>query len=223
MRRAVIGSIEATARLASTVLRVEGAALREIGMFAESLATLIHDAVEQRDGMPERIPVAPKREPRPAPREQKRQAPSPRSRRSRPRTARAPASRAAKPRRTEARPPRAEPPTPSPPPLQSAADATVSQPTGAPAHVDEEAVLVSESADRGAEEGAGAAVHVQEPWVGYHTMHASEILDRLSAVSNEELSLILVHEAHPGRHRQTVLEAAERELARRTAGVGSPA
>jgi len=83
--------------------------------------------------------------------------------------------------------------------------------------VDEEAVLVSESADEGAEEGAGAAIHIQEPWSGYRLMRARDVVDRLPAVPDEVLSLVLLYEAKPGRSRSTVLQAAERELSRRAA------
>jgi hypothetical protein len=84
-------------------------------------------------------------------------------------------------------------------------------------HVSEEPVLVSESADAGAVDGAGASVHVREPWDGYRAMRAREVLERLPAVSDGVLSLVLLYEAKPGKARQTVLQAAERELARRAA------
>jgi hypothetical protein len=87
----------------------------------------------------------------------------------------------------------------------------------AASHVSEEPVLVSESADAGAADGAGASVHVQEPWDGYRAMRAREVVDRLSAVSDGVLSLVLLYEAKPGKARQTVLQAAARELARRAA------
>lgn len=81
-------------------------------------------------------------------------------------------------------------------------------------HVDEEAVLVSESADLGAENGAGAQLHVSEPWEGYRSMHAADIVDRLVVESEEALSVVLLYE-QLGRNRSTVLTAAKRELARR--------
>jgi hypothetical protein len=84
-------------------------------------------------------------------------------------------------------------------------------------HVDEQAVLVSESADPGAQDGAGASVRVQEPWSGYRAMRAAEIVDRLPALPDEVLSLVLLYETKPGRARSTVLRAAQRELERRAA------
>jgi hypothetical protein len=50
-----------------------------------------------------------------------------------------------------------------------------------PAHVSEEPELVAESADRGSEEGAGAELHVDEPWSGYARMTAADIRSRLQA------------------------------------------
>jgi hypothetical protein len=86
---------------------------------------------------------------------------------------------------------------------------------GAP-HVDEEAVLVAEFADAGAENGAGAQVHVEEPWHEYRVMKALEIIDRVVAEREDVLTLVLLYErAH--RNRRTVLAAAERELERRMA------
>lgn len=86
---------------------------------------------------------------------------------------------------------------------------------GAP-HVDEEAVLMAEFADAGAENGAGAQVHVEEPWHEYRVMKAPEIIDRVVAEREDVLTLVLLYErAH--RNRRTVLAAAERELERRMA------
>jgi hypothetical protein len=80
--------------------------------------------------------------------------------------------------------------------------------------VDEEAVLVAEFADDGAENGAGAQVHVEEPWPGYDGLRAREIVDRLVAEPESVLSLVVLYE-QSGRRRSSVLDAARRELARR--------
>ncbi len=48
----------------------------------------------------------------------------------------------------------------------------------APVHVSEEPELVRESAEPGAEDGAGAAVTVIEPWSGYAQMNAREVIAR---------------------------------------------
>ncbi len=41
-------------------------------------------------------------------------------------------------------------------------------------------MLVRESAEPGAEDGAGASVTVAEPWEGYSGMNAREVVARLS-------------------------------------------
>jgi hypothetical protein len=83
-----------------------------------------------------------------------------------------------------------------------------------PEHLQAEETLVAEAADPGAEEGAGAELHVEEPWHGYGALTAPEIVDRLAVQSEAALSVILLYErAH--RARKSVLGAAERELARR--------
>jgi hypothetical protein len=88
-----------------------------------------------------------------------------------------------------------------------------------PAHVSEEPALVEEFAEPGAEEGAGAEVHIEEPWDGYAHMSAKQITARLSTATPAELAAVQLYEtAH--RSRQTVLNAAQREL-RRTNGRSS--
>src|SRR5947209_427280 len=52
-------------------------------------------------------------------------------------------------------------------------------PASEPAHVSEEAELVREEAEAGAEDGAGASVRVQPPWEGYEHMAAREVIARL--------------------------------------------
>lgn len=78
-----------------------------------------------------------------------------------------------------------------------------------PVHIDDEPELVAEFADPGAEEGAGAEVHVAEPWDGYRAMDAAGIRDRIATAEVAELTVIQLYEsAH--RKRRTVLEAVER-------------
>ncbi len=115
--------------------------------------------------------------------------------------------------------------TPDPPP--TAADAPVPTPAAAAApaepepeangeHVDRDAVVVAEFADEGAEDGAGAQIHVGEPWEGYGSLTAKEVNDRLAAASSESLAVARLYEtAH--RNRVTVL----REIDRRLAAAGS--
>lgn len=87
----------------------------------------------------------------------------------------------------------------------------------APAHVDEEVVVVAEFADPGAANGAGAQVQAEEPWEGYRRLKAPEVIAHLAVATPDVLTLVLGYErAH--RARRTVLAAAERQLARRVAG-----
>src|SRR5437588_4127883 len=47
-------------------------------------------------------------------------------------------------------------------------------PVEEPTHVSEEPELVEELAEPGAEDGAGAELHIREPWEGYRDMSARE-------------------------------------------------
>jgi hypothetical protein len=78
-------------------------------------------------------------------------------------------------------------------------------------HVSEEPELVEEIAEPGAEDGAGAAVHVTEPWKGYEQMRAEDVIDRLTGASPSELAAIQLYEGG-SRGRVTVLDAVKREL-----------
>jgi hypothetical protein len=83
-----------------------------------------------------------------------------------------------------------------------------------PDHIDTEAELVEEVAEPGAEDGAGAQVHVAEPWDGYRGLRAADVIDRLAEASPEELAAIELYEL-TSRKRKTVIAAAQRELTRR--------
>jgi len=101
-------------------------------------------------------------------------------------------------------PPRAEPaprfePEPAP------------EPEPEPAHVSEEPELVAETAEPGAEEGAGAEVHVDEPWPGYNHMKAADIKDRLRVAPTAEAAAVSLYEA-AGKGRSSVLQAASRRV-----------
>lgn len=48
-------------------------------------------------------------------------------------------------------------------------------------------------------------------------MRAAEIIDHLSAVADEVLTLVVLYESKAGRTRSSVIRAAERELSRRAA------
>jgi hypothetical protein len=96
-------------------------------------------------------------------------------------------------------------------PTEPTASAAVSTEPAAAAHVSEEPVLVEELAEPGAEEGAGPEVHVEEPWDGYESMNAKDVIARLAGSDPAELAAVALYErGHRGRH--TVLAAVEREL-----------
>jgi hypothetical protein len=77
--------------------------------------------------------------------------------------------------------------------------------------VSEEPVLVEEFAEPGAEDGAGAELHVQEPWSGYARMNAKEVIARLAGATPAELAAVQLYESgHRGR--QTIMTAVAREM-----------
>jgi hypothetical protein len=80
-----------------------------------------------------------------------------------------------------------------------------------PAHVSEEPELVEESAEPGAEDGAGAGITVAEPWDGYGQMSAKDVIDRAGTATVAELATMRLYEARH-RARQTVLAAVDRQL-----------
>lgn len=75
----------------------------------------------------------------------------------------------------------------------------------------EEPTLVEESAEPGAEDGAGAELHIREPWEGYRRMGAREVASRLSGASAAELAAVQLYETS-NRGRQTILAAVARQL-----------
>jgi hypothetical protein len=90
----------------------------------------------------------------------------------------------------------------SPPPVP---DALV------PDHVDEEAVLVAEVAEEGAEDGVGAELTVEPPWDRYDQMTAADISDRLAAATAVEAAAVELYES-ANKNRRTVMDAAARAL-----------
>jgi hypothetical protein len=106
------------------------------------------------------------------------------------------------------------PPPPPPvrprPPRNGGAPPLAPEP---PAHVDEGVALVAEVADRGAEQGPGAEVHVDPPWPGYDAMTAADIRDRLRAEATAVAAAVILYEASR-KGRSSVLEAARRTSAR---------
>ena len=80
-----------------------------------------------------------------------------------------------------------------------------------PVHFSEEPELVREDAEPGAEDGAGAAVRVLEPWHGYVRMSAREVIARARQANRAELAAVRLYESRH-RSRQTVLAAVDRQL-----------
>ncbi|MBA3261274.1 MAG: hypothetical protein H0T69_02125 [Thermoleophilaceae bacterium] len=80
-----------------------------------------------------------------------------------------------------------------------------------PVHVSEEPVLVAETAEQGAEGGAGPEIHVEEPWPGYNRMTAAEIIARLRTETPVVAAAVSLYEA-PHKTRRSVLEAAARSM-----------
>jgi len=85
------------------------------------------------------------------------------------------------------------------------------EPAAEPVHVSEQPELVEEVAEPGAEDGAGAEVHVEQPWDGYDRMKAADVIDRLAGASTAELAAVQLYETGT-KGRTTVLETVEREL-----------
>ncbi|WP_249010482.1 hypothetical protein [Conexibacter sp. DBS9H8] len=78
--------------------------------------------------------------------------------------------------------------------------------------IDDEDELVAEVAEPGAEDGAGAEVHLPEPWHGYGSAGAEAIIARLSEADAAQLAVVeLFERAH--RNRAGVLDAAATRLA----------
>ena len=79
-------------------------------------------------------------------------------------------------------------------------------------HVSREAVVVAESADEGAADGAGAQITIGEPWAGYGSLTAKAINDHLATAGPESLAVARLYEA-AHRNRVTVLREIDRRLA----------
>jgi hypothetical protein len=114
----------------------------------------------------------------------------------------------------ESPPPQREQPVPAP--LQARGrrprpERREPEPPAPPEHVDEEPVLTGEFAEEGAEDGAGAEVHVDEPWEGYGEMKAPEVSARLASASNIELAAVQLYESSH-RKRSSVLRDVEKRL-----------
>ena len=106
-------------------------------------------------------------------------------------------------------------PVPSPSPLRPARPAEPAQEapraSEQPMHVSEEPTLVEETAEPGAEDGAGPEIHIREPWEGYRELSAREITARLADASAAELAAVELYE-RSNRGRQTILAAVARQM-----------
>lgn len=79
--------------------------------------------------------------------------------------------------------------------------------------IDDAPVPVAAVGEEGAEEGAGAEVHVNPPWEGYDGMIAAEIRARLREADSDVLAAVVLYEGL-GKRRSSVIGDAERRLAR---------
>jgi hypothetical protein len=141
--------------------------------------------------------------------------PRPRASESRP-TARSASSAQPAPTPTPAtgtsQPTSTEPPPPAQPLIvPRAPEPQPVAPVEEPTHVSEEPELVEEFAEPGAEDGAGAELHIREPWDGYRQMNAREVTARVSRASAAELAAIQLYESS-NQGRQTILAAVARQM-----------
>jgi hypothetical protein len=103
-----------------------------------------------------------------------------------------------------------EPPKPPEPDL-GPAQQPAPDPVDEPVHVSEEPVLVAEFAEPGAEDGAGSAIAIVEPWDGYDSMRVPDIERELRTAEPTVAAAVKLYEAS-GRARRGVLAAADRRL-----------
>ena len=105
----------------------------------------------------------------------------------------------------------APPPAPAPAPAPPAPVAVPDE-AAEPQHVDRGAVVVAESADAGAADGAGAQIRVDEPWDGYSRLTAKDVTAQLATADPATLAVVRMYEA-THRNRRTVLADVDRRLA----------
>jgi hypothetical protein len=104
--------------------------------------------------------------------------------------------------------PRPVQPVPAPEP----AVAVAPEPDPEPAHVDREAVVVAEFADAEAADGAGAQLRVDEPWSGYDSLNAKDVVAQLATADGATLAVVRLYETSH-RNRRSVLAEIDRRLA----------
>ncbi len=79
--------------------------------------------------------------------------------------------------------------------------------------IDDGPVPVAEFGEAGAQDGAGAEVHVDAPWDGYDAMKVADLKARLAAADRETLAAVVLYEGF-GRKRRSVIDTAEKRLTR---------
>ena len=79
--------------------------------------------------------------------------------------------------------------------------------------LDDKPVPVAEFGEAGADEDAGADVHVDEPWEGYAGMTAAQVKARLGKANRELVAAVVLYEGF-GKRRSSVIDTAERRLTR---------
>lgn len=102
-----------------------------------------------------------------------------------------------------------EPEPASAPPTSGAAPEPAAE--AEPDHVSEEATVVEEVSEPGAEDGAGPEIRVAEPWEGYAELKAADVIYRVSDLDAAALAAVELYELSH-RRRQTVLDAVGRAL-----------
>jgi hypothetical protein len=106
---------------------------------------------------------------------------------------------------------RPEPPPPVPPAAAAGDAVPVVPPPAGAKEVDDDPVPVAEFAEEGAEDGAGAEVHIDPPWDGYDDMTAAQIAERLSDADRAAVAAVSLYEGMR-RGRRSVVGAADRRL-----------
>ena len=79
--------------------------------------------------------------------------------------------------------------------------------------IEDEPVPVAEFGEEGAQDDAGAEVHVDAPWDGYDAMKVADLKARLAAADRETLAAVVLYERF-GRKRRSVIDTAEKRLTR---------
>jgi hypothetical protein len=122
-----------------------------------------------------------------------------------------PASKAPPPPPVRSAPAPAASPPASPDAVAPPPEAVAPPAPPEPSHVSSEPELVRESAEPGAEDGAGAQIRIEEPWPGYRSFKARDIVGRLPSATREELAAVELFE-RAGANRRSVIVAAQRAL-----------